>query len=126
MRPGAILSDRAVRACDRERADRCGAPIILRLGPAAARRKQAAAAIAVWLANAYADGQILAFWQAFADAFRWDFLPVDFPYVLYAGWMTEAFPPDVPFLKKAFIRRIKVVATASGEWGSTPARAPGR
>ena len=80
------------------------------------------AAAAAWLANSTADGQILAFWQAFAELFRWDFLPVDFLHALYADWMSEGFPTDTPLLKKAFTRRIKTVATASGEWLYTRSR----
>ncbi|TFB59016.1 hypothetical protein E3N86_12290 [Cryobacterium sp. Hz7] len=43
----------------------------------AAQQKSSAkpAATAAWLANATADGQILSFWQAFAERFAWDFLP---------------------------------------------------
>ena len=80
------------------------------------------AATAAWLANAHADGQILAFWQAFAELFAWDFLPVDFLHALYADWMNQEFPTDTHLLKKAFTRRIKTVATASGEWLYTRSR----
>jgi hypothetical protein len=80
------------------------------------------AATAAWLANATADGQILSFWQAFAELFAWDFLPVDFLHALYADWMSQEFPTDTHLLKKAFTRRIKAVATASGEWLYTRSR----
>ncbi|WP_160141083.1 primase-like DNA-binding domain-containing protein [Cryobacterium shii] len=80
------------------------------------------AATAAWLANSTADGQILAFWQAFAELFACDFLPVDFLHALYADWMSQEFPTDTPLLKKAFTRRIKTVATASGEWLYTRSR----
>ena len=80
------------------------------------------AATAAWLANAQADSQILAFWQAFAELFRWVFLPVDFLHALYADWLSDEFPADGPLLKKAFTRRIKTVATASGEWLYTRSR----
>ena len=36
--------------------------------------------------------------------------------------MSEGFPTDTPLLKKAFTRRIKTVATASGEWLYTRSR----
>ena len=91
----------------------------------AAQQKYSAqppAATAAWIANATADGQLLAFWQAFAERFRWDFLPVDFLHALYADWMSEEFPADTLLLKKAFTRRIKTVATASGEWLYTRSR----
>ncbi|WP_241987047.1 hypothetical protein [Cryobacterium sp. Sr3] len=49
-------------------------------------------------------------------------MPVDFLHALYADWMSEEFPADTPLLKKAFTRRIKTVATASGEWLYTRSR----
>ena len=62
------------------------------------------------------DEQVLIFWDTFAKVFVWGFLPTTFLHALYVQWMSEEFPEDEPLLKKAFARRIKSVATTSGEW----------
>lgn len=67
-------------------------------------------------ALAPAEEQVLNFWNAFAEDFVWGFLPTTFLHALYVQWMSEAFPEDETLLKKAFARRIKSVATTSGEW----------
>ncbi|ALE93769.1 hypothetical protein AOC05_17910 [Arthrobacter alpinus] len=69
-----------------------------------------------------ADQQVLMFWNAFADRFAWDFLPVDFLHALYAHWMAEQFPQEVAFSKTALTRRLKRASATSGNWFHTRAR----
>lgn len=69
--------------------------------------------------TADAEEQVRAFWRVFAGQFVWDFLPTDFLHALYVHWMHTGTPegagPD-PLPKKALTRRLKVIATASGDW----------
>ncbi|WP_104195024.1 MULTISPECIES: primase-like DNA-binding domain-containing protein [unclassified Cryobacterium] len=63
-----------------------------------------------------ADEHVLNFWDTFAEDFVWGFLPMTFLYALYEQWMTVEFPDEEALLGKAFTRRLKKVATTSGEW----------
>jgi hypothetical protein len=67
-------------------------------------------------ADAGADEQVLSFWRTFTNRFTWDFLPTDFLHALYVQWMNAGIPDATPLPKKAFTRRLKGAATASGGW----------
>jgi hypothetical protein len=76
-------------------------------------------------ASAAEEGQILAFWDAFAHRFRWDFLPMDFLYALYESWMKSGSSPefsDRVLTRETFVRRVKGPATATGEWSHRRSR----
>ena len=66
-----------------------------------------------------ADQQVSAFWQAHSDRFTWNFLPTGFLYALYVQWLTTG---TEPLPQKAFTRRLKTAATASGHWRYTRSR----
>lgn len=71
---------------------------------------------------ALADEQVRSFWRAFADRFAWEFLPAGFLHALYTQWMGAEFPEDARLSRETFTRRLKVPATASGEWAHTRSR----
>ena len=71
------------------------------------------------------DDQVQAFWRVFAGQFVWDFLPTDFLHALYVHWMHTGIPENTvpaPLLKKSLTRRLKFIATASGNWSYTRSR----
>ncbi|MCI4659679.1 hypothetical protein [Cryobacterium zhongshanensis] len=72
----------------------------------------------------HGNGNVRAFWNAFADRFTWNFLPVDFVHALYVHWMSTTFPEEVPLGRAAFTGRLKRPATAaaSGGWSYTRLR----
>jgi hypothetical protein len=116
--------DELIRSCVSElRADTLGPATWTEISyaldnasPRAARRRHGSMVVS---ATGEEDDQILAFWNAFAKRFAWDFLPVDFLYALYLNWMRTDLPPGLTatvFTRRTFVRRIKTPATASGEW----------
>lgn len=69
-----------------------------------------------------ADEQVAAFWEAFADCFAWDFLPIGFLHELYTSWLAERFPDSTPLSHETFTRRLKAPAETSGQWVHTRSR----
>lgn len=53
------------------------------------------------------NGHVRAFWNAFADRFTWNFLPVDFVHALYVHWMSTTFPEEGSLGRAAFTGRLK-------------------
>jgi len=73
--------------------------------------------------SVHSNGQVLAFWRAFADRFAWNFLPVDFVHALYVHWMSTEFPGEEPLGRAAFTGRLRRPASAApGKWSYTRLR----
>jgi hypothetical protein len=72
----------------------------------------------------HCSGHVRAFWNAFADRFTWNFLPVDFVHALYVHWMSTTFPEEGSLGRAAFTGRLKRVAAEapSGRWDYTRLR----
>lgn len=68
------------------------------------------------------QGQLRSFWDTFGEHFTWDFLPADFLHDLYEHWMDTRFPEQSQLTRDTFTRRLKGIATASGEWVYTRSR----
>jgi hypothetical protein len=69
-----------------------------------------------------ANELVRGFWNTFAEQFVWDFLPTEFLYALYAHWAAEENGADDILERKAFTRRLKIEATADGDWTYTRSR----
>lgn len=63
-----------------------------------------------------AEDQVIAFWDAFSTRFAWGFLPTDFLYALYLGWMRRDHPKATTMAREPFIHRLQPVASRSGLW----------
>lgn len=72
--------------------------------------------------DALPNRRIRSFWDTHAKRLTWDFLPFDFVHALYVQWLGATYPMDAPVSRETFPRRLKAVATASGEWNHTRSR----
>ena len=57
-----------------------------------------------------------AFWEEMKDQFAWDLLPSGFLYDLYRSWYSKNIPTGSPSGKIVFMKTLRPIATASGEW----------
>lgn len=56
------------------------------------------------------------FWEEFAGGFAWDLLPWKFLYDLFAAWYPRTHPAGNPMSYKAFVRDMRALLEATGEW----------
>lgn len=87
--------------------------------PAAVKQKYSGHAVVV---ATEAAEPVLAFWEAHAGRFAWDFLPVDFLHALYGQWAQAQDPGSEPLPPKAFTRRLRAAVAGSRRWTYTRSR----
>lgn len=82
-------------------------------GPAALVRRQHNASLSGL------DGQIEFFWHTVSTRSTWDFLPADFIFALWISWPSAEAATDLgaaALAQATFTKRLKSIATASGDW----------
>lgn len=63
-----------------------------------------------------AEDQVAAFWETFSNRFAWGFLPTEFLYALYLGWMRRDHSEHEVMARESLIHRLRAVACQGGLW----------
>lgn len=63
-----------------------------------------------------ADSLVASFWATHVEQFAWSFLPASFLHALYLEWIAAAHSHSPPMSPETFTRRLKPIATSSGQW----------